>query len=258
MKNKIFKILRYLVIVLFWIAVWWFAAWRIGKEIILPSPASVFEVLSGLIKSPEFYQYIFTSLKNVAIGIVVATAIGVVLAAIASKIKFVYELFSPVVAVVKATPVASIIIAMMLMMSRAVLPSFITGLIVFPVVYSNMVTGFKSIDPKLREVSAIYKLPISKQITTLYIPSSLPYFLAAMKASLGLAWKAGIAAEILAVPEDTIGRMIQFAKNDLESSHVFAWTLVVVVLSIIIEFVLTFILKKLFSKVRMAGGVENA
>ena len=73
------------------------------------------------------------------------------------------------------------------------------------------------------------------RIFRLYIPSLAPYFLAACKSSLGMAWKAGIAAEVLAVPKNAIGTELYYAKTYLETPTMFAWTLVIILLSIIFE-----------------------
>ena len=129
-------------------------------------------------------------------------------------------------------------------MNRNSLPVFITSLLVLPIIWTNVSSGIKSVPHELKEVSRVYNFSFYKKLTKLYIPSVLPYFLASLKASLGMAWKAGIAAEVLLQPLVSIGKMIFESKHTLETVDLFAWTAVVVILSVIIEKATVFILKK--------------
>ena len=106
-------------------------------------------------------------------------------------------------------------------------------------------------DRGLLEVAELYRFPMWRRLTRLYVPSVLPYFMAACKSSLGLAWKAGIAAEILATPDHSIGKELYFSKTYLETPTLFAWTLVVIVLSLFIEKLLVFGLERLSGRLRM-------
>jgi NitT/TauT family transport system permease protein len=137
--------------------------------------------------------------------------------------------------VVKATPVASFIMLALLWIDRDILPAFISVLMVLPVVVSNVYTGIKSTDKNLYEVTKVFRFGFYKKLRFLYFPTVRPYFLSACRSSLGLAWKAGIAAEVLAVPVLSIGKMIYESKLYLETTDLFAWTAVVVVLSVIID-----------------------
>jgi NitT/TauT family transport system permease protein len=139
-------------------------------------------------------------------------------------------------AVVKATPVASFIILMLLFLGPVKVPAFITFLIVLPIVWTNLDEGINNIDPQLAEVAKMYRFSLVKRVRLLILPSVKPYFLSACKTSIGLAWKAGVAAEIIAMPKGTIGTMIGEAKLYIMSAEMFAWTLTVVLLSLAIEF----------------------
>ena len=145
---------------------------------------------------------------------------------------------------VKATPVASFIMLALLWLDRDVLPVFISVLIVVPVVLSNTLAGIKAVDKDLLEVAEVFCFPYGRKLKRLYIPSVYPYFMSALRSSLGLAWKAGIAAEVLAVPALSIGKMIYDSKLYLETTDLFAWTAVVVIFSAIIEYFFCALFKK--------------
>ena len=229
------KIGRALLVAAFWSGVWALAAYKFGKPLLFPSPLSVLKTLWALLGTKEFYIATGTSLGNILIGTLSATLCACILAVVTSRVRFVRELIHPVMAVVKATPVASFIILMLLFLGPVKVPSFITFLIVLPIVWTNLDEGIANIDPQLSEVAKMYRFSLKKRLRVLILPSVKPYFLSACKTSIGLAWKAGVAAEIIAMPKNTIGTMIGEAKLYIMSAEMFAWTLTVVLLSLVIE-----------------------
>lgn len=242
------RILRILLIAAFWIGVWAFASWRVGKPLLLPSPAAVAARLWELMQTAEFYRTALNSLWNIVTGILIAVLGGSLLAVLTSRIKLLREVLLPIMTVIKATPVASFIILALIWIGAARVPTFITVLIVLPVVWTNLDEGFARIDPQLSEVARVYQMPFFKRLRILILPSLKPYFLAACRTSLGLAWKAGIAAEIIAMPRAHIGTMIGEGKLYLMTEDMFAWTLTVILLSLVIEFSFAAIWKQLDRK----------
>ncbi len=248
--NIFKRIGRVLLIAAFWIGVWWLASWRVGKPLLFPSPAAVLQRLLDLMQTKEFYQITANSLWNVLLGILTAVLLGCVLAIATYKIAILREALLPVMTVIKATPVASFIILALIWMGAANVPTFITVLIVLPIVWTNLDEGLGKIDPLLIEVTKLYKMPFIKRIKLLFLPSVKPYFVSACRTSLGLAWKAGIAAEIIARPRNSIGTMIGDAKQYIMTEDMFAWTLTVIILSLMIEFLFATLLNKLSGKRR--------
>ena len=185
-----------------------------------------------------------TSLWNIFGGMISAILFASALVVVTSKVRFVRDLIHPVMAVVKATPVASFIILMLLFFGPVKVPSLITFLIVLPIVWTNLDEGISHIDPQLVEVAKAYRFSLAKRLRVLIFPSVKPYFLSACKTAIGLAWKAGVAAEIIAMPPNTIGTMIGEAKLYIMSAEMFAWTLTVVLLSLIIEFGVSYLFAK--------------
>lgn len=239
------KIGRTLLVAAFWLGVWAFAAHKFGKPLLFPSPISVLETLTELLQTKEFYTATVNSLVNIFGGMISAIACACILTACTAKVRFIRELIHPVMAVIKATPVASFIILMLLFLGPVKVPAFITFLIVLPIVWTNLDEGIHNIDPQLREVAKMYRFSLAKRLRVLILPSVKPYFLSACKTAIGLAWKAGVAAEIIAMPKNTIGTMISEAKLYIMSAEMFAWTLTVVLLSLAIEFGVSYLFAKL-------------
>lgn len=252
MKGKVFKLISAILSVLFWILVWAVISFRVSNAFLLPSPIDTLKALVNMSASTDFWTTAGISLSRILAGILIAVAIGSVAAIFTANVSAANTLLSPLMTVIKATPIASFIVLALLWIDRNTLPVFITVLIVLPVVWSNVSSGIRAVDRGLLEVAKVYKFPLGKRIMRVYLPSVTPYFLAACRASLGMAWKAGIAAEVLCTPRHAIGTQIYFSKTYLETTELFAWTLTVIILSVIIEKLLILSLEKLAGRLRMS------
>ncbi|MBO4979819.1 MAG: ABC transporter permease subunit [Clostridia bacterium] len=239
MKKTLKSLGGTLLVLAFWLALWWLGAIRMGRELLLPSPLTVLERLLELALTADFWLIVLRSILRVVCGILLALISGVLLALLTSNIPFLRRLFYPLLSVIKATPVASFVILALLWLGSSALPVFISMLIVLPVVWAAVSDGIDAFDKDLTEVCRVFSFPFGKRLRLLYLPTVTPYFLSACKTSIGMAWKAGVAAEILAVSPVSIGKQLYEAKIYLETPDLFAWTLVVVLLSLIIEKLVT-------------------
>ncbi len=255
--KKIPLFVRILFAVAFWIFVWWVVAKSLGSELLFPAPPAVAKVLWELVRTKNFYLVTGKSLLNVLIGIISAVLVGVLLAGIGHKVTLLRDLFLPLMTVIKATPVASFIVLLLIFIGATKVPVIITFLIVLPVVWTNLDEGLSRIDKQLIEVANAYRFSFGRRMQALILPSLRPYFLSACRTSLGLAWKAGIAAEILATPRGTIGRMIGDARLYLETEVMFAWTLTVILLSLVIEYGFVALFRH-FDRTPAKGDIRNA
>lgn len=259
-KKVTFTLIKYAVILVFWIAVWQLFAQITGNELLFPTPVSVFRRFFELASTLDFYKNILYSMVRVLLGALSAIVCGIILGTLTSKWKLLYELLTPLMTVIKSTPVSSFIILALVWMKRTLLPMFIVYLIVLPVVFSNVYEGIGSTDKKLLEMTRVYGVPFARRVRVLYIPSVLPYLRSAVMTSIGLAWKAGIAAEVLSSPAISIGKKLFEAKQYLETTDLFAWTLAVIIMSLIIELIVGAISGRFLSpdKKAKSGGEANA
>ncbi len=250
-KNLLSAIAKALGVLCFWGGVWCLLTFLIQNDFLFPSPIAVGKELVRLSLTGSFWLTAAISLLRVVAGILISLILGTLLGTLTSLSKLCDALLRPVITAVKATPVASFIILALLWFDRTLLPVFITALIVVPIVWANVTEGIASVDEGLREVAKVYRFSAWKKLRRLYVPTVAPYFLAACRSSLGMAWKAGIAAEILATPNHAIGTELYYSKTYLETPTLFAWTLVVIVLSLVIEKLFLFALQKLGRKFRV-------
>ena len=186
---------------LFWIAIWQFASMYLKQEILLASPVSVIRKLFELIFSGNFWQSVGFSFVRIVTGFLLAVLLGIFLAVWAYWSKTVEILTAPVIAVV----------------------------------YTNILEGIRQTDRKILEMAKVFRVNLRRQIRYIYVSQVLPYFLSACRLSLGMCWKAGVAAEVIGVPSGSIGEKLYNAKIYLNTPDLFAWTIVIIVISFVFE-----------------------
>lgn len=238
------KALKYSIITVAWLVVWQIMAMAINKELLFPTPIAVAGRLGELMLTTEFYKIIAHSLLRILAGLSIGALLGALGGTLTALSRTARAIFAPPLAVIKSTPVASFIILLVLWVSRDLAPLIIALMMVTPIVWMGVETGILNTDKALLEMARAYKMPLAAKIGSIYYPSIAPYFLASLKSSLSMAWKAGIATEVLLQPLISIGKMISDSKISLETTDLFAWTAVVVILSVIIEKTTVFVLKK--------------
>ena len=248
-KNYIVKTLA----VVFWIGIWQIVSMCVGKEVLVASPMSVIKVFGELVMEKPFWFSILSSLLRIALGFGGAVLVGTLLAVVTCTFSRVYHLFYPLISVIKATPVASFIILALLWIKSTNVPVFIAFLMVVPIIWSNVSTGIKATDTKLLEMAKVYNFGRIKTIRFIYVPQCMDYFYTACIMGIGFAWKAGIAAEVICTPKFSVGSNLYNAKIYLETPQLFAWTIVVILMSMVFEKMLEKAMKTVFYKQGMGG-----
>ncbi len=244
LKNTVKISVKTIFAAAFWLIIWKVAAVRVNMELLLPDPLSVLSRMSEIVAEKSFASIVAASLLRILAGILAATVLGCILAAFTHFLSFIKVITKPMMTVIKATPVASFIMLALVWIDRDSIPIFISLLMVLPVVWTNITEGLCQIDKSILEMSKLYKIGKLSMLKSIYFPAVFPYFSSSLRTSIGLAWKAGIAAEVLTVPKDSIGKMIYDSKSYFETTDLFAWTFFVIVLSLLIEILIDTLLRK--------------
>lgn len=232
-KRKKHKVKLWAVIV--WLFVWQAVSMKIGQEILLVSPVAVFVRLFELVQTTLFWHSVGFSVIRIMGGFLSAMVTAVLAAGLSVRCRRFEELLAPAVLTIKAVPVASFIILVLIWVRSENLSVVISFLMVFPVLYTNVLDGLKSMDQKLMEMAQVFRIPLSVKIRYIYVQQILPFFRAGCSVGLGLCWKAGIAAEVIGIPERSIGEQLYNAKVYLNTPDLFAWTVVIVLISLVFE-----------------------
>lgn len=221
--------------VLLWLVIWEVAAVAIGQDILLVSPVAVLRRLSELVLAGSFWRSVLFSFLRIAGGFSLATLLGTLLAIASNRFKNVEMLLAPLIQTIKATPVASFVILILIWVPSRNLSVVISFLMVLPIMYTNVLAGIRSADHQLLEMADVFHVPAWKRLRYIYVSQVLPFFRSACSVALGLSWKSGIAAEVIGIPIGSIGEKLYQAKIYLDTPDLFAWTLVVIVVSVCFE-----------------------
>lgn len=231
MRAKI----RKAVIILFWLAVWQAAAAWADNSILLVGPAEVLRAFVQNALQPDFLRIVFGSFARIGLGFGLALLAGLLLGALGSRFAPVQELLAPVISTLKSIPVASFVVLLLIWFGAGHLSLFISFLIVFPNVYVNTIAGLKSADEELLEMARVFGMGRFNRFFYLYRPALMPYLNSCMKISLGMSWKSGVAAEVIGLPDYSLGERLYMSKIYLDTAGMLAWTLTVILLSFLFE-----------------------
>lgn len=221
--------------ILFWLLVWETAARLIGKSVLLASPVEVVGRIFALLPEGNFRKSVFFTTGRVLLGFFLGTAVGIVFAAGAGKLPWLERLLAPLLSCIKSVPVASFTILALIWISSRNLSVLISFLIAVPIVYSNLLEGIRALDRRLTEMAVIFRIPPLRRFFGVYLSQLLPCFRSASRLAMGLCWKSGVAAEVIGIPNGSIGEKLYGAKIYLETADLFAWTVVVILCSLLCE-----------------------
>ena len=235
-KNKHFRgAVRVIAVTALCLIIWEIFAIIRNNEFVLPRVLTTLKSLVEIVTSKSFLRIVFTTIFRVLAGLISGVVSGILLATVCYFVPMINTFVSPVLSIIKATPVASFIVLLWLSLSGNSLPILIAFLMVLPIVWQNVLDAYNSLPIAMLEVTEIYDVSLGKRIRYLYFPHLFSFLAPAFITSIGLAWKSEIATEIIAYTANSIGQQINNHKQFAETSFVFAWTIIIVLFSVLLE-----------------------
>lgn len=231
-RRRLTASARRAAVILFWLILWQTASVWIDNSILFASPADVLRSFAALAPTADFWISAGWTFGKITLGFFTAFLAGILLGSLAFRFSLLKELLAPLVLLAKSVPVASFVILALIWIGSENLSIFISFLVVLPMIYVNTIAGLESTDQKLLEMAKVFSLPLPRRIRFIYLPALLPYLTSSCRIALGMSWKSGIAAEVIGVPAHTIGENLYMAKIYLATSDVFAWTIVIILISV--------------------------
>jgi len=222
-------------VLVFYIILWTVLAKIIDQPLLLPAPLDVCRKLLLLLPSPAFYTTLGATLMRTMLAYALGIAGAVILGALCLRFRIMELLLSPLLSAVRATPVTSFIVLALVWLSSTRVPVLTGFLMTLPVVYQALVQAVRAIDPKLLEMARMYRFGSLGTLRHVIVPSVLPAVVESCLAAIGLCWKAVVAAEVIGVPKRAVGSRLYEAKIYLETDSLLAWTLMIVLLSVLLE-----------------------
>ena len=238
MRISTERILKNTAVAVCYLLIWQGIAHLVGSPLLFPAPFETVRRLIQLLGEKGSWVAAGLTLLRTISGYLLGVLVGSLLAVLTSQVRLLDEFLRPMRGIIKATPVTSFILLALLWLNSDLVPVCISFLMVLPIIWANVHEGICSTDRDLLEMAKLYCLPKRTCIRSIYIPSVRPQFLAGCTTALGFAWKSGVAAEVIALPQRSVGNALYLSKLTLETVDLFAWTLMVVLLSMLLEAVL--------------------
>ncbi len=230
-----------LLIVAGWLAAWQLLSLLVHNPILMAGPAETLQALAELAVTVEFGESLAFSFLRIVGGFLTGSAAGILLAYLADRKKLLGEILSPLVTVLKSVPVASFIILALIWFGSGALSFVISFLVVFPILYLNTQQGLQSLDEKL------FHIPSASRLKYIVLPGVYPFLQSGFALALGMSWKSGVAAELIGQYKLSIGNQLYMDKITLDTAGVFAWTVVILLVSWLFE-------KEFLALLRLAGS----
>lgn len=224
-----------LIIALFWLLLWQVLAVLAGSALLLPGPYDTVRGLLVLLKAPSFYLDAGATIARCVISVALALFAGVLLALAAYRRSIIRDVLSLPVSLFKTIPIMAVAIYMILLMSAGNVPVLVCWVMCFPIIYTNLLSGLDALDVDLLEMTKVYGISGHRRVKYLYIPSLYPYFRSAMSLVSGMSWKAIVTAEVLSIPKFSLGYELMNAKYYLNTDLLFAYVVVIILLSLLFE-----------------------
>ena len=239
------KKLNKAVILLAWLILWQITAFFVNNHIYFASPLEVLLEIVSKAADRGFWLSICGSLLRITTGFIISGSLAFIMAFASFRFKCLRDFLSPAVTFFKSVPIAAVVVVLLIWWGPRYLVLCISMMVVFPNVYLNMLTGISNADRSLIEMSDVFKTRRIDRFLWIYRPAYLPYLHSAVSVSLGMCFKSGIAAEVIGLPEFSIGEQLYRDKIYLNTAGVFAWIVVVLILSSVTERLIGVLLKRL-------------
>ncbi len=221
--------------VIFWLVLWESVAYIYEDNFLF---VSIFEILNrfyDLALTGEFWEAALNSSLKIFSGIALSLILSIITAPLAYRYKRIKELLAPLLVAIKSVPVASFIIFALVFISSSKLSVLISLLIGYPIIYTNILNGMEAMDKKMLEMAKVFNISGIKKIIYVYLPLIRNDFKSGLNLAVGMCWKAGVAAEVIGIPTGTLGEGLYISKLQLDTGGIMAYTLLIVILSIIFE-----------------------
>ena len=235
----------------FWLILWQIAAMAVGRDFLLASPVTVLLRLWELVRTAAFWSAALHSAGRILLGFLLGALTGAICAGISLRWRRMRELIAPLHAVLRAIPVASFVVVALIWMPSRNLSVLISFLVVFPLIYAGTLSELERADANLLEMARIFRMKPLRRLIYVYALPALPAFASLCATAIGMAWKSGVAAELISIPASSIGERLYKAKVYLMTGELFAWTLAIVLLSAVCARLLRVMLRRL--AVRLEG-----
>ncbi len=221
--------------IFFFLIIWEGVALYIDNSLLFPRVSEIFLSLKNLVASRDFILILWNTLSRFFISIVFSLILAIIFSVASYRYEVISFLLFPFIIFLRAVPTIAIIIVVLIWSSVERVPIVVGMLILFPILYESILGGIKNVDKNLLKMSKVFKVSTKRVVRDIYIPSIYYSISSNIPSYMGLTFKVIIAGEVLSQESLSIGGEIFINKIYLESSNIFAWIIVVIVLNYFLE-----------------------
>lgn len=222
----------------FLLGLWQLLSLYAAQSVLLPPPASVLLRFCELTLRREFWLALSFSMRRIVLGYMLALVLAFILAAFSHKSALIKSFISPLISLIRTVPVASFVILALLYVGSSKLSVVISILVVLPIVYANTLAGLDGLDRDLDEMARVFDLAKCRKLRYVVLPQMWLSLQPALVSTVGMAWKGGVAAEVIGIPDGSLGEKLYRAKVYFDTTELLAWTLGIILCSAVCEFML--------------------
>ncbi len=212
--------------------------------VIVPSPADTWRALAEIFRSGEMAENLKVTFSRQLTGLLFGLAMGTATGVIAGIFTKVQLILQPMITLLLSVPaIIYVTMAMVWFGTGTKMTIFLVALLIFPLMHTNTASGINSIDPALKEMAEVYRLPPLKKLGQIYLPGMRGHLITGFSLGLASSMRLTIMSEMLGAV-DGMGQRIYISRAYLETENLFAWVAVLLIILMLLEFLLIRPLKK--------------
>ncbi len=215
--------------------IWIIVYCSVKNDYLIPSLTDTFKSLFGCIASGTFWNAFLNTLGRTAIAFTISFVLAICLAALSVTSKAFAALLRPFMAFLRTLPTLAVILILLIWTNPKVAPVVVTTLVLFPMLYTQIVAAFVGVDGELIEMANVFGLGKYTKLFKIYLPAVAPNTLAQVGADFSFGLKIMISAEVLANTYRSLGGLMQSARLYAEMPRLAALTIAAVIAGLFIE-----------------------
>lgn len=247
-RQRVQKCIAYFSSVFLILIIWVIAAKKTSSSLILPYPAQVIKVMGSLLKSPDFWSNFLLTFYRCIVSFFISLLLGILIGVSCALSSFCKRLFELPIAIIRATPVAAVILIVLFWFKSTNVPIIVSILMTLPIIITSVINGVSQADKKLLDMAQCFLLSKKDCFRYIKLPAAIPFILNAAVSAFGLTWKVVVAGEVLSLPLRAAGTLLQRYQVHLESAYVLATAIILVAFSYILQELFAFFVKRYLKK----------
>ena len=241
-KNQVQVVLSCAILLFLWEII----ALKINNDIYLPTLQQVFLSMKEIVLEDRFILDVVSTISRCILSFFIALVVALILGIISNNLNIFKNFLTPITSLARSIPNMVLIVLTLIWFNKESAPYIVVFIMVFPVLYDAILGSMKSIDKGILEMAELYKISRKDKILNIYLPSIKFSLVSILSSTISLGFKIVIAGEVYGQPLYGIGAMIQSEKVNFNTTGIFAWIIIIVIISSILNLIEKFLLRRVF------------